>query len=211
MNDETPVRRRTVKKPEEQPVEEKLETKYQPTPDYVIDEVYDKAREDITKFVADQVQKMNDRLLFNEEPTFPQLNDALATYEQCTVAILSVYAAARAEDSFAREAYDDEYARCFMETRQELGLSKYASGKELETLTRARYMERLAKAKAKAITAETKLKYIDKLVDGWKQYGFVLSQLSRNAEAEARATGISTNDVTGDYAEGLARTALGDD
>jgi hypothetical protein len=187
---ETPVVRRTVKK---------SEPKYEPTPDAAFPETaYDEARENLIKFVEFQVGKMRDRLLFNEEPTFSQLNEALAAYESTSIALLSSYAAARAEDSIAREVYDDEYARCFVETRTELGLNKYASGKELELLTRARHMEKLSKLKAKCIEAETKIKFIDKLVDSWKTYGFTLNQLSRNAEVEAKASGLSTNDLVGE-------------
>jgi len=159
---------------------------------------YDEASEDLIKFVEEQISKMRDNVLFDEAPTFYQLNMALASYESILLALLSSYASARMQANIAQEIYDDRWAECVVETKARFGLNKYTSGKEIEYAARVAYMEELSKLKATVIRAENERSFLERLIEGWKQYSYCLGTLSRNAQAEASASRISTNDLVGD-------------
>jgi len=159
---------------------------------------YDAASKDLIEFVEAEISKMRSNILFDEAPSFWQLNQALASYESILLALLASYASARVRANVAQEAYDDEWAAAVMNTKAQYGLSKYVSGKELEYAARVAHMEKLSKLKADVIQAENARSFVERLVDGWRQYCFVLSRLSANAEAEARASGVSTNDRIGE-------------
>jgi hypothetical protein len=159
---------------------------------------YDEASASLITFVEEQISKMRDNVLFDEAPTFYQLNTALASYESILLALLSSYASARMQANVAQEIYDDKWAACVVETKTKFGLNKYTSSKEIEYAARVAFIKELSKLKAAVIRAENERSFVERLVDGWKNYGFILGTLSRNAQAEASATRISTNDLVGD-------------
>ena len=68
---------------------------------------------------------------------------------------------------------------------------KIPAAKEIEMAVRKEYMVELAKLKAKVMEAENEYNFINHLVESWKNYQFVLGTLSRNAQAEASASGVS--------------------
>jgi hypothetical protein len=173
--------------------------KYEPTDEQLFSSKknYDAASESLLTFVEEQISKMKGNILFDEVPSFWQLNSALASYESILFALLSSYAAARMNANIAQELYDDKWANVVVQTKTKFGLNKYVSGKEIEYLARSTNMEELSRLKADVIRAENERSFMERMVEGWRQYAFVLSRLSANAECEARASKLSTTDAIG--------------
>lgn len=164
---------------------------------------YEEAEHDLICFVEKKVAQMNESLLFKGEdsPRFADLNRALMEYESVMLGLLSMHQETRFKSQVAQERYDNFYAEKYVEIRNReiaaAGLSsaktKPLAAKEIELLVRHEYLAELAALKAEAIKAENEYNYLNHLMESWKNYQFVLSTLSRNAQAEAGASGVALN------------------
>jgi hypothetical protein len=188
-----------------QPVETKESSmeqarRYPDTPDelFEIEKSYEQAEEDLVKFVEKQIDLMKNNLLFSGEeiPSFYSLNKSLMDYEANLLGLIVLHQECRIEQQIAQERYDNFYAEKFVEIKQEqtnLGKSaQFTAARDIELCVRKRYMRDLARLKADIIKTENKYNFLNYLIDGWKNYQYVLGTLSRNAQAEASASGISS-------------------
>ena len=176
-------------------------TKYEETPDdlYIVEKTYTEAEEELIKFVEKKIAQMNESLLFNGDssPSFSKLNQSLMEYESVMLGLLVLHQEARFKASVAQENYDNFYSVKYVDIKaREASLDpkkKIPAAKEIEMAVRKEYMVELAKLKAKVMEAENEYNFINHLVESWKNYQFVLGTLSRNAQAEASASGVSYN------------------
>lgn len=174
-------------------------TKYEETPDdlYIVEKTYTEAEEELIKFVEKKIAQMNESLLFNGDssPSFNKLNQSLMEYESVMLGLLVLHQEARFKASVAQENYDNFYSVKYVDIKaREASLDpkkKIPAAKEIEMAVRKEYMVELAKLKAKVMEAENEYNFINHLVESWKNYQFVLGTLSRNAQAEASASGVS--------------------
>lgn len=174
-------------------------TKYEETPDdlYIVEKTYTEAEEELIKFVEKKIAQMNESLLFNGDssPSFSKLNQSLMEYESVMLGLLVLHQEARFKASVAQENYDNFYSVKYVDIKaREASLDpkkKIPAAKEIEMAVRKEHMVELAKLKAKAMEAENEYNFINHLVESWKNYQFVLGTLSRNAQAEASASGVS--------------------
>lgn len=174
-------------------------TKYEETPDdlYIVEKTYTEAEEELIKFVEKKIAQMNESLLFNGDssPSFSKLNQSLMEYESVMLGLLVLHQEARFKASVAQENYDNFYSVKYVDIKaREASLDpkkKIPAAKEIEMAVRKEYMVELAKLKAKVMEAENEYNFINHLVESWKNYQFVLGTLSRNAQAEASASGVS--------------------
>ena len=172
------------------------------TPDAIFDSVatknYEEAERDLLTFVERQVELMKEHLLFGGEdiPSFYSLNKALMDYESVLLGLTSLHAEVRVQLDVAKEKYDDFYAHKYVETKQShVSLGKnapFTTAKEIEMYVRKNYLKELSKLKAEVIRIENQYNTVNHLINGWQNYQFVLSTLSKNAQAEAQASGVST-------------------
>ena len=167
----------------------------------VVDQIqksYNEAEENLIKFVEEQISLMNNNLLFKgmEEPTFYALNQSLMNYESVLLSLIALHQKVRFDKDITQEKYDNFYAEKYCEVKIEqvnLGKSaQFTSSKEIEMQVRKQWMTELAQLKANCITAENKYNAINYLIDGWRNYAFILNTLSKNAQAEAAAHGIAS-------------------
>lgn len=174
-------------------------TKYEETPDdlYIVEKTYTEAEEELIKFVEKKIAQMNESLLFNGDssPSFSKLNQSLMEYESVMLGLLVLHQEARFKASVAQENYDNFYSVKYVDIKaREASLDpkkKIPAAKEIEMAVRKEHLVELAKLKAKAMEAENEYNFINHLVESWKNYQFVLGTLSRNAQAEASASGVS--------------------
>lgn len=174
-------------------------TKYEETPDdlYIVEKTYTEAEEELIKFVEKKIAQMNESLLFNGDssPSFNKLNQSLMEYESVMLGLLVLHQEARFKASVAQENYDNFYSVKYVDIKaREASLDpkkKIPAAKEIEMAVRKEHMVELAKLKAKVMEAENEYNFINHLVESWKNYQFVLGTLSRNAQAEASASGVS--------------------
>jgi hypothetical protein len=166
---------------------------------FVLPSDYDEAEKKLVKFVEEQVELMNSHLLFSDrEPTFFELNKSLAMFETVALGLTSLYASVRAAKDFAQEKYEDVYAEKFVTektSRTTLNPKDYSSAREVELFVRRKYMNELAPLRAAIIEAETKRSFVERLCENWKNYQFILSTMSKNAQAEASASSVSANNL----------------
>ena len=195
MSEEVKVRQRRVVSEDVPKEEESI------TPDSAFENLkaarneYEEAEKDLVKFVERQIELMKSNLLWGgREPSFFELQKSLSEYESVAVGLTSLYCTARIDRDVAQEEYDDAYATWFVQEREtisSLGEKKMPSTREIDMIVRTKYMKDLAKLKAACINTETKRSLAERLVKNWEQYSFVLNTISRNAVAEANASGVS--------------------
>lgn len=158
----------------------------------------------LIKFVETQINKMNEHLLFNgQQPNISQLNQALSEYEGILFSLTSLYEMVRWDAVEASDIYDDWIARKSIMIRDQVNpanvaASKWYSAREIEWLVISRYGDERAKLLANKRLAEHEKSTVERLVEGWKSYGFILNQLSANARAELQGSGLH---VDTDYDE----------
>lgn len=158
----------------------------------------------LIKFVETQINKMNEHLLFNgQQPNISQLNQALSEYEGILFGLTSLYEMVRWDAVEANDIYDDWIARKSIMIRDQVNpanvaASKWYSAKEIEWLVISRYGDERAKLLANKRLAEHEKSTVERLIDGWKSYGFILNQLSANARAELQGSALH---VDTDYDE----------
>jgi len=159
-----------------------------------IQSTYKQAEEELLIFVQEKISLMENNLLFKGEdvPTFYSLNKSLMDYPHVMYALIALHQEVRIQKDLAVEAYDQYYAEKYCEIKMaqvSLGKSaQFTSSKEIEMFVRKQYTQELAQLKANVIKAENKHNSINYLCDAWKSYQFVLSNLSKNAQAEADAS-----------------------
>ena len=153
----------------------------------------------LIKFVETQIAKMNEHLLFNgQQPNISQLNQALSEYERMLFGHTSLYEMIRWNAVEANDIYDDWIARKSIMIRDQVNpanvaASKWYSAKEIEWLVISRFGDERAKLLANKRLAEHERSTVERLVEGWKSYGFILNQLSANARAELQGSGLHTD------------------
>jgi hypothetical protein len=174
---------------------------------------YQKAEEDLLKYVSLQIERMEEHLLFggSNVPSFYALNKSLMDYESVMLGLISIHQDVRVKFDIAKAKYDDFYATKFVEVKESQATldkkSAFSSAKEIEMMVRKKYMSQLAKLRADVITYENEYNTINHIIDSWKNYQFVLSTLSKNAQAEASAASVATHNPK-TFDDDMATTVL---
>lgn len=176
-----------------------IDEKYVDTPDEVfeVNKTYSEAEEDLVKFVEKQIDLMNDNLLFSGQssPSFYSLNKSLMDYESVMLGLVALHQEMRVQSMISQEKYDDFYANKYVEVKtaqSTLGKQGFVAAREIEMYVRKNYIRELSKLKAEVIKSENKYNMINHLIQGWEKYAFILNTLSKNAQAEASASGVAS-------------------
>lgn len=162
-----------------------------------IAQAMDEAQLKLIPFVERQIELMNNKLLFNgTTPTFDELAEKLVKYEETMLGLTSLYEMKKWDLDAIKEEYEEWFAEKFTEIRDLLNprdtpASKFYSAKEIEYVVLTKYKDERAQLFAKRALAERELSTIQRLLDAWKGYQFILSNLSANARAEAQALNVS--------------------
>lgn len=161
----------------------------------IVEKTYEEAEKDLTVFIESQIDLMNQNMAFHgeEAPSFAKLNRALMNYESVMSGLISVHNLTRKTFQFEQERFENLEAHLYCKVERELVTleKKLPSKGRVDMLVRDKYMKELAEAKARVIVAENEYNLMNNLIDSWKNYQFILSRLSRNAEAEASASGVA--------------------
>lgn len=160
-----------------------------------VDTHFDNAQNELIQFVNEKIQLMEEKLLFQGDrtPSLYELNLAMASYESILLSLTAMYQTARWEVVKTKEAFDEWYALQFITIRDEVNprnspATKYYSAKEIEYMVIANNKNDHAKFKAAVSLAEHKKSMLSRMIEGWKGYQFILTQLSKNSIAEMEAS-----------------------
>lgn len=159
------------------------------------EEAMSATEEQFLAFVNAQIEKMDKKLLFwgESSPPLAVLNKALMDHSHVLLALTSLYENARIQVSKAKEEYEEWHAIKFIEVRtevnrDELARNKWYSEKEIEYMIRTKYRAEMAQLKAAYELAESQRSMLQRMIDGWSSYQFILVQLSKNSIAESYST-----------------------
>ena len=158
------------------------------------EKTYEQAEKELIKFVQEKIEQMENNLLFSgcDNPSIGLLNQAFCEYESIMLGLLSMHGEARIKMQIAEEKYEDFEAACFVKTKKEQAtLGNKGAVNDIKMISRTENIEKLAELKAAWMLAENEWNTINHLIEAWKAYQFVLSNLSSNARAEAAASGIA--------------------
>lgn len=164
-------------------------------------DIMSKAEDELISFVNTQLEKMDNKLLFDGEssPSLELLNQALINHPHIFLALTSLYETYRWEAKVAQNRYDSFYAEKFNEIRDEvntrdIAASKWYSKDEIGYMLKTRYPKQLLELEAELMSADHKRSFIQRLLDGWSSYQYVLVQLSKNSIAELNSTVVGRYD-----------------
>lgn len=195
MNENIPVRQSHTVEEKNQSLKAENQSVFKSS----ISESMDKAQLQLIPFVERQIELMNNKLLFRgATPTFDELAEKLTKYEETLLGLTSLYEMKKWDVEALKEEYDEWFATRFTEIRdllnpREAAASKFYSAKEIEYIVYTKYKDERAELFAKKSLAERELSTIQRLIESWKQYAFILSNLSANARAEVQALNVSPN------------------
>jgi len=171
----------------------------------VSQEVFEKKGQDLISFVEKQICKMNESLLFDgsRQPSFFELNRALCSFEQVLLSLIVLYEDQRFLAKQAKELFDIWFAEKSITIRdrenlKDLAATKWLSSNEVERKVIVENKKEYSGHRASIILEESKESTLRRLIDGWNSYQFILSNLSKNAQAELGASmrGVDSDETT---------------
>lgn len=162
----------------------------------VINDSMNNAEDEFINFVSKHLQKMDKKLLFDGEhaPSLAVLNNCLSDHSHVMLALTGLYEQNRWDKTQAQDDFDTWYAEKFIEVRTEvnkddLAKSKWYTKEEIDYMIKVKYKKEYKAMKDAVNLAESKRSFLQRLVDGWNSYQFILTQLSRNSIAEYSSEG----------------------
>lgn len=184
---------------EEEPKVEQSEPKVEPTNTSAeyhseIENKAEEASKKLLEYVNEQITRMDNKLLFNgdRDPSKYELDMALSQYEQTLFGLIALYETAKFEEEVAKAKYDEWYAEKYMEVRntyntKDVKNASWLSAKEIDATVLTKYKFMAADLKADIISKSRERSTIERLLEGWKSYLWVLNSLCKNAQAEMMA------------------------
>lgn len=154
--------------------------------------------DELIKFVSDQVTKMDQKLLFDGQssPPLQMIDKAIMQHEHVMLALTALYEQSRWALNAAKEAYDEWYAKRFLEIRLDVNKKDEARAKwfkdtEIDMMVTSQFTKERAEMKAKVQLADAKVSLFRRLIDSWSSYAYQLGQLSRNGIAEKNSSDLT--------------------
>lgn len=154
----------------------------------------EEASKKLLEYVNEQITRMDNKLLFNgdRDPSKYELDMALSQYEQTLFGLIALYETAKFEEEVAKAKYDEWYAEKYMEVRntyntKDVKNASWLSAKEIDATVLTKYKLMAADLKADIISKSRERSTIERLLEGWKSYLWVLNSLCKNAQAEMMA------------------------
>lgn len=154
----------------------------------------EEASKQLLEYVNEQITRMDNKLLFNgnRDPSKYELDLALSQYEQTLFGLIALYETAKFEEEVAKAKYDEWYAEKYMEVRntyntKDVKNASWLSAKEIDATVLTKYKFMAADLKSDIISKSRERSTIERLLEGWKSYLWVLNSLCKNAQAEMMA------------------------
>lgn len=145
-------------------------------------------------FVTEQLQKMDQHLLFDgsSAPSLGVLNLAISSHAKIMIGLTALYEQNRWDKTEAQDIFDEWFADKYVEISTQCNTDDKARNKwlnkdEIERLVKVKYKKEYSALKTKVNLAEAKRSFLQKTIDMWQNYSFSLNQLSKNSLAELGA------------------------
>lgn len=185
------------KQPLYKPADDAIDTSIEVMKLNSADEVMNAYEDKLIKFVSEQVTKMDEKLLFDGQSSPPlQLIDrAIMQHEHVMLALTALYEQSRWTLKRAKAAYNEWYAKRYLEIRNEVNKKEDARAKwykdtEIDMMVTVKFSKEKAQFNADVEMADAKLSLFRRLIDSWNNYAFQLNQLSKNGIAEKNTSDI---------------------
>lgn len=168
---------------------------------------------DYLRYVSDTISKYRDnyKLINNNEINPIDINKCLANYMEVLYILTSEYQRVKAELLDTQNEFDKWYDEKFVKLRismeNENDKNTKHSLKEIETQLRYSNKEEYYLYQEKIKVADMKVRYLLRILDGWKKFDSILTTLSNNLRTEMRALSIE-NRVNEDPNKNKVRTRL---
>jgi len=158
----------------------------------------------MTKELQEYIQNVNKIIteykkyteIINHDVITPQMiNEGLANYGAILFTLSAEYSRKKAEVFTIEENFKMWWNEKFVSIRREfndnnLAASKWLSKNELEAETKVRFKTEYMNKNAQVFAIKEELKLYSNLIDIWKKWDNILSQLSYNMRSEMRALSV---------------------
>lgn len=158
----------------------------------VTEEVFNKALKDFYVWVDAQLKslEMKQKMLKNSDPTFDDLNLALAQTSDTIDGLNSLYTNMKLRVTLERDKYTIWFNKMCYDERNAANKDQpdkklWLSQKEVEAMVMAKYADEVGKRLSTIDNYEAKRSYLERKVETWKGYSFAVSQISRNKNTVA--------------------------
>lgn len=136
------------------------------------------------------IQMKNHLLAMHDEftPSFTEINKALLGHEHFLIELTKIYNRVKFNLDRAKNAFATWQAEEYMRIREEVNRrdnhSTWYSAKELDNMVISRNKEKYNQLQAAITRAECERSFVQRMIDSWDGYKFILNQVSRNSIAE---------------------------
>ena len=155
--------------------------------------------DDLIRFVQEQIDKMRhyNKLGNDGQANFMDVNEALMSYHNIQLALLSLHTDVKVKYIKAKNEYEEWYSSKYLSIRDEvnprsISSQKWYSQKEIEMIVRTRFHDEFQKYHINLIKYENKLAFLRRLIDSWNAYQYILTQLSKNLIAEVNGLNVDS-------------------
>ena len=163
------------------------------------EDYFDEANQKLIEFVTKNLEKWKCHLL-QEYNNFDKINQALIEHPSIAFSLNVLYQRTRFDVEKAQQAYDNFLAQSYMQMKEEFNRSdnkkEWYSVKELEYQARNRYRNTYDKLKARLAMAEGRKSFVQRALDEWCSYQFVLQQIAKNLISEAEASKLDYRNLS---------------
>ena len=161
---------------------------------------FDEANEKLITFVSTNIEKWKTRVHTVEYTSMDSINQALIEHPSVAFSLNVLYQRVRFDAERAAHEYASFDAQAYMEMKEKYNNDKnkkeWYSVKELEYQARNTYKSTYSKLAAKKAAAEGRKSFVQRMLDQWASYQFVLQQISKNLIAEAQASGLDYKNMS---------------
>lgn len=161
---------------------------------------FDAANEKLITFVTKNIEKWKMHLHTVEYSNMDSINKALIDHPNVAFSLNVLYQRVRFDAERAQHEYDNFNAQAYMQMKEKYNNDKnkkeWYSVKELEYQARNTYKSTYDKLAAKRAAAEGRKSFVQRVLDQWASYQFVLQQISKNLIAEAQASGLDFKNMS---------------
>ena len=155
--------------------------------------VFNKAEQEFYMWVDLQIKSMDNRrkMLSNPDPSYDEINAAIVECSNVIDGLNSLYTTMKMKVTVEKDKFDIWYAQAFMRTREltnsQLDRKVWYSQDEMKQKTIADNAEEIMKRKAAIDSLEAKRSYLERKVETWRSYSFMLNTLSKNINSQVYA------------------------
>lgn len=156
--------------------------------------------EEFVTWLKEELEDLKKYSKISSDPTFEELNDALAHHEGIMLGIIGTHNVLLGELKKAEKLYTKKYAECSEITRKkyntdEKASTKYLSQKSLDNATMIEFAAELDPLEHKRDMLQLKADALKDMKESWSSFNFNLNVLSKNVQVETLTSRYSKSEL----------------